>query len=101
MTATYDASRYQHALERWRVLAERRLEHMTVLYETGRWRRYFTEEKFAEVIRQTRAAVEAWDRLAPREAAAARLVALMSEDGVARTMPPPSPFATPLPELHP
>jgi uncharacterized repeat protein (TIGR03809 family) len=96
MTIPFDASRYQQALERWRVLAERRLEHMTLLYETGRWRRYFSEEQFIGIIRETRAAVEAWRKLAPEQATVAELFAMSDEPVPVRTQPPPSPFAAPL-----
>jgi uncharacterized repeat protein (TIGR03809 family) len=115
MTTPSDALRYQRALERWRVLAEDRLEHMTQLYETGRWRRYFSEERFLGIIRETKAAVELWQRLAPEQrlaveqtvapeqaAPAVQLFALPAErvepveepaePAFVRTQPPPSPF---------
>ncbi|MDQ8732586.1 TIGR03809 family protein [Bradyrhizobium sp. LHD-71] len=97
MTTAFDALRYQRALEGWRALAEGRLEHMTQLYESGRWRRYFSEEKFLSVIRETKAAADAWRRIAPQEtpAAAAQVIAMPSIDSAfVRTQPPPSPFAT-------
>ena len=101
MTTSFDASHYQRILERWRVLAEQRLEHMTLLYETGRWRRYFSEEKFVGAIRETRTAVETWRRLAPDEAIVSQLFVPPDEPPVTtmtqpastgRTQPPPSPF---------
>ena len=99
MTAPFDPTQYRHTLERWRVLADQRLEHMTVLYETGRWRRYFPEEKFLDVIRETRAAADMWHQLAPVDAQEA-LLTLAAEPPITRPMPPsPSPFTTPLPEL--
>jgi uncharacterized repeat protein (TIGR03809 family) len=95
MTTSFDTERYQLALERWRVLAERRFEHMKELYETGRWHRYFSEEKFLGLIRETRAAMEMWQRLAPGEAPLARAFTLPNEPPTYafRTQPPPSPFA--------
>ena len=102
MTTSFDASQYQRVLERWRALAERRLEHMTLLYETGRWRRYFSEERFIGVIRETRTAVETWRRLAPDEALVSQVFAASDEPPATaraqpatpgRTQPPPSPFA--------
>ena len=93
MTTTFDAARYQLALERWRLLAERRLQHMSVLYETGRWRRYFTEERFLNIIRETTESVERWRQLAPDRAAAAPVPASPVEPAFIRTNPPPSPFA--------
>lgn len=87
------------------MLAERRLEHMTLLYESGRWRRYFSEEKFVGVIRETRTAVETWRRLAPDETIGSQRIAASDEPPVTagaqpastgRTQPPPSPFTTTL-----
>lgn len=80
------------------MLAERRLEHMTQLYETGRWRRYYSEAKFLSVIRETKAAADAWRRIAPREAPVAQVLAISPEPAFVRTQPPPSPFATPEPQ---
>lgn len=99
MTSSFDASRYQRALERWRTLAEQRLEHMTVLYESGRWQRYFTEEQFVLVIRESRAAVDAWQRLVPEQEGVAQLFAIAGELPVIPVVLP-SRHATPLPELQ-
>ena len=75
------------------MLAERRLEHMSLLYETGRWRRYFSEERFLGIIRETAASVERWRELAP-EQANAQYFGSSSEPGFVRTPALPSPFAT-------
>jgi len=61
--------RAQEILDRWCVLAEQRLDHLTELFETGRWRRYHTELSFLENIQEAKSAVETWRRLATREAA--------------------------------
>jgi uncharacterized repeat protein (TIGR03809 family) len=45
---------------RWRLLAERRLEHLTELFESGRWRRYYSERAFLEDIQEAKAAVAHW-----------------------------------------
>jgi uncharacterized repeat protein (TIGR03809 family) len=87
MTTSFDAERYQRALERWRVLAERRLEHMTVLYESGRWRRYFSEEKFIGIVRETRTAVETWRRIVPEHEAVAQMFAMAEERPLAAAEP--------------
>lgn len=50
---------------RWRNLAERRLAYLNELYESGRWRRYHTEQAFVDNIRDAKRAVEAWRLLAP------------------------------------
>jgi hypothetical protein len=49
---------------RWQRLAEQRLEYLTELFETGRWRRYYSERAFLENIREAKAAVGSWRKLA-------------------------------------
>jgi uncharacterized repeat protein (TIGR03809 family) len=49
--------------ERWRLLAERRLEYLTELFESGRWRRFYSERAFLENIREAKAAVTHWRNL--------------------------------------
>jgi hypothetical protein len=68
MAQRADVARGQQIVERWRVLAEQRLEHLTELFETGRWRRYHSEHSFLENIQEAKTAVEAWRKLATREA---------------------------------
>ena len=62
------AARGQDILERWCALAEQRLDHLTELFETGRWRRYHSEVAFLENIQEAKTAVETWRKLATREA---------------------------------
>ena len=68
MAQRVDAARGQEILDRWCALAEQRLEHLTELFETGRWRRYHSELSFLENIQEAKSAVETWRRLATREA---------------------------------
>lgn len=68
MTHRTDAARGQEIVARWCNLAEQRLEHLTELFESGRWRRYHTEQAFLENVREARAAVETWRELLTREA---------------------------------
>jgi uncharacterized repeat protein (TIGR03809 family) len=60
MTHRNDAARGADVLGRWRMLAEQRLEHLTELFESGRWRRYHSEQTFLENIREAKNAVEIW-----------------------------------------
>jgi len=53
---------------RWRGLAERRLEYLTELFESGRWRRYYSERAFLENIQEAKAAVAHWRDLSKGEA---------------------------------
>jgi uncharacterized repeat protein (TIGR03809 family) len=68
MTHRLDAARGRNILERWCALAERRLDYLTELFESGRWRRYHSEASFLENIREAKSAVEIWRDLAVREA---------------------------------
>ena len=63
MTHRTDVARGQEIVARWCNLAEQRLEHLTELFETGRWRRYHSEQAFLENIREARAAVDIWREL--------------------------------------
>ena len=60
MTHRNGAARSADVLGRWRELAEQRLEHLTELFESGRWRRYYGERAFLENIREAKVAVETW-----------------------------------------
>src|SRR4051794_32872242 len=68
MAQRADVARGREIIERWCVLAEQRLEHLTELFESGRWRRYHSERSFLENIQQAKTAVETWRSLASREA---------------------------------
>ena len=68
MTHHADVARGRDILARWCKLAEQRLEHLTELFETGRWRRYHNEVAFLENIQEAKAAVEIWRNLELREA---------------------------------
>ena len=68
MTHQLDVARSRDVLARWCALAEARLEHLTELFETGRWRRYHSELAFLENIQEAKTAVEIWRDLATREA---------------------------------
>jgi uncharacterized repeat protein (TIGR03809 family) len=68
MTHRTDVARGRDVVARWCALAEQRLEHLTELFETGRWRRYHTEVAFLENIQEAKLAVETWRNLLAREA---------------------------------
>jgi uncharacterized repeat protein (TIGR03809 family) len=68
MTHRVDGARGRDIVARWCNLAEQRLEHLTELFETGRWRRYHSERAFLENIQEAKAAVEIWRSLEMREA---------------------------------
>jgi uncharacterized repeat protein (TIGR03809 family) len=68
MTHRVDVARGRDIVARWCNLAEQRLEYLTELFETGRWRRFHGEQEFLENIREAKAAVEIWRNLEMREA---------------------------------
>jgi uncharacterized repeat protein (TIGR03809 family) len=61
-------ARGRDIVSRWCNLAEQRLEYLTELFESGRWRRFHTEQAFLENVREAKAAVELWRSLQTREA---------------------------------
>ncbi|HLX14110.1 MAG TPA: TIGR03809 family protein [Bradyrhizobium sp.] len=63
---------------RWCALAEQRLEYLTELFETGRWRRFHNETAFLENIQEAKTAVETWRDLSSREASRDNLAINMS-----------------------
>jgi uncharacterized repeat protein (TIGR03809 family) len=72
MTHRNDAARDADVLRRWRMLAEQRLEYLTQLFESGRWRRFYGEHAFLENIREAKVAVETWRGLSTTRAVAER-----------------------------
>ena len=68
MAQRTDLARGRDLVARWCVLAEQRLDYLTELFETGRWRRYHSEIAFLENIQEAKAAVETWRELLTREA---------------------------------
>ena len=63
-----DVARGRDIVARWCALAEQRLEYLTELFETGRWRRYHSERAFLENIQEAKTAVEVWRGLSTNEA---------------------------------
>jgi uncharacterized repeat protein (TIGR03809 family) len=70
MAEHLDVIRGRALVERWCILAEQRLDYLTELYETGRWRRYHTEPDFIENIREAKQAVSTWRGILECEAGA-------------------------------
>jgi uncharacterized repeat protein (TIGR03809 family) len=68
MTHRLDVADSRDVIARWCNLAEQRLEYLTELFETGRWRRFHSELAFLENIQEAKAAVETWRSLSMREA---------------------------------
>jgi hypothetical protein len=92
MASQLDVARGREIVARWCKLAEQRLDYLTQLFETGRWRRFYSEGAFLENVREAKAAVEAWRDLLSREGSRDNRAIDMSWIGRARTALPLSPF---------
>jgi uncharacterized repeat protein (TIGR03809 family) len=100
MALPADVARGRNIVARWCNLAERRLEHLTELFESGRWRRYHTELEFLENIQEAKAAVETWRDLLSREASLENTAIDMSWVGRRRTTPLPRDTGYRQPVVH-
>ena len=89
-----DVVRGRNIVARWCNLAEQRLEYLTELFETGRWRRFHSERDFLENIQEAKAAVATWRDLLHREASLDNTTIDLAWLGRRRTLPLP---LTPLP----
>ena len=88
MTHRTDVARGRDIVARWCGLAEQRLDYLTELFETGRWRRYHSEAAFLENIREAKSAVETWRGLLNSEATPDNLPVDLSWIGRRSVVPP-------------
>lgn len=63
----HDAVIHHRLMKRWCVLAETRLDYLTELFESGRWRRFHGEVEFLENIQEAKDAVRRWRAMAAGE----------------------------------
>jgi uncharacterized repeat protein (TIGR03809 family) len=97
-----DGARGRGIAARWCNLAERRLDYLTELFESGRWRRYHTEISFLENIQEAKAAVETWRDLLKQESSPENFAISMALLRASRTTVPSSKgFSAPVPRLQP
>jgi uncharacterized repeat protein (TIGR03809 family) len=68
MASQLDVAKGREIVARWCNLAEQRLSYLTELFDSGRWRRFHSEEAFLENVREAKVAVEVWRDLLSREA---------------------------------
>jgi uncharacterized repeat protein (TIGR03809 family) len=88
MASQLDVAKGREIVARWCNLAEKRLEYLTELFDSGRWRRFHSEESFIENIREAKNAVETWRELMSREATRDNMPIDLSWLGRARTAIP-------------
>ena len=51
------------AVRKWHALAERRRRHYVELYRSDKWRRHYSEEAFATLMRDVIQNVESWNKV--------------------------------------
>jgi len=61
---SYDDLKTRQIAQRWCVLAEKRLDYLNELLETGRWRRFHNEIDFFDNLEEARDAVARWQAMA-------------------------------------
>ena len=88
MTDRTDVARGRDIVARWCGLAEQRLDYLTDLFESGRWRRYHSEREFLENIREAKSAVETWRGMLHAEAMPDNRPVDLSWIGRRSTVPP-------------
>ncbi len=96
MTHRKDAARDADVIGRWRMLAEQRLDYLTQLFESGRWRRFYGEVAFLENIREAKVAVETWRGLSSGRAAAEPVIRVTWPVPERELQPPPVELPEPL-----
>ena len=57
---------------KWRSLAEQRRDHHFELYQSGRWKHYYTDDEFLTEMRKAVALAERWVEIAPSRRGARR-----------------------------
>jgi uncharacterized repeat protein (TIGR03809 family) len=57
---------YDDVARKWCDLAERRRAHFAELHSSGRWKHYYTEDKFRARMHEVVNAANAWTQLARR-----------------------------------
>jgi uncharacterized repeat protein (TIGR03809 family) len=59
------APAFDEVAQRWRALAERRRAHFIELFQSGRWRHYYSEQQFLDSLRDAVRISERWAEIAP------------------------------------
>lgn len=72
MPAVQGGPRLDEIACKWHALADRRLAYFTELYQSGRWKHYYTQERFALRMLDVIKAAKVWGDLADRRRAEPR-----------------------------
>ena len=65
MSARMPAHALDAVAQKWRALAESRRAHFFELYDSGRWKHYYSEEQFLYRMREAIRLTQRWAEIAP------------------------------------
>jgi len=65
MSAQLPAHAFQVVAQKWRALAERRRAHFLELYDSRRWKHYYSETQFLYRLREAIRLSDRWAEIAP------------------------------------
>jgi len=68
MSARHSAQRFDEIAQKWRNFAQRRRDYFIELYDSGRWKHYYSEAQFIDRMREAIQLSERWIEIAPRPA---------------------------------
>jgi uncharacterized repeat protein (TIGR03809 family) len=84
-TPKADVEAGRSVVARWRILAQRRLDHLVELYQSGRWKLYHKESDFLAMVQEARAVLKVWQNLAPPDPILDKTVEVaIAQDDLAR-----------------
>ncbi|HET7191504.1 MAG TPA: TIGR03809 family protein [Pseudolabrys sp.] len=66
MAAVQGGVRLDKIAQKWQALAQRRLAYMRELEQSGRWKRFYTSEKFSARLREAEQTAKLWTDLVSR-----------------------------------
>jgi len=87
----------RNVVARWRLLAERRLNYLLELHESGRWPLYYTEPEFLSAVQEARTALKTWEQLAPADVVQDKPIEIKIEQAASDIIPAPPLTAEPSP----
>jgi uncharacterized repeat protein (TIGR03809 family) len=56
--------RFSQTARKWRALVDRRSAHFVELHRSGRWKRYYGEAEFLQLMREALDLAETWSNIA-------------------------------------
>lgn len=62
-TSHFSDPKTRKIVQRWAVLAKQRLDYLTELFDSGRWRRFHSEADFLDNIQEAKDSVERWQAM--------------------------------------